>query len=227
VGQTVHAVDLSALPDEELVQRCRAREESAVRVLTKRYNQRLFRMARGILRSDHEAEDVVQEAYVRAFTGLNQFRGESAFGTWITRIAMNEALGRLRRRKPTVEWPEAGDEPLRANILQFPSSAGADPEVTMATRELRDVLERAIDNPPDAFRTIFVARMVEGLSVEETAELFNLRPETVKTRVHRARVRLRADLEARFGSEVMGAFSFDGARCERLTDAVLRRLGAA
>jgi len=223
--QSVHAVDLSALSDEDLVERCRARDEAAVRTLTKRYNQRLFRIARGILRQDAEAEDVVQEAYVRAFTSLDRFRGESAFGTWLTRIAMNEALGRLRKRKPTVEWPEGGDEPLRAHILQFPTSAAADPETTMASRQIRAVLEQAIDNLPDAFRSVFVARIVEGLSVEETAELFGIRPETVKTRVHRARTRLRADLEAQFGTTVTGAFRFDGARCDRMTDGVVRRLG--
>jgi RNA polymerase sigma-70 factor (ECF subfamily) len=223
------------LPDDELVRRCRLRRagepagnenEAAVRALTLRYNQRLFRIARGILRNDGEAEDVVQDAYVRAFTSLDQFRGDASFGTWLTRIAMNEALGRLRRRRATVDWPAGGDEPIRAQILHFPAaSSGADPEAAMATEQLREFIERAIDELPDTFRTVFVARMVEGLSIEETAELFGLRPETVKTRVHRARARLRASLESTLGSTVNEAFAFDGARCQRLTDAVVRRLG--
>ena len=129
--------------------------------------------------SDLEAEDVVQDTYVRALTGLEGFRGDSALGTWLARIAINEALGRLRRK-----MPEALDAPPAAPVV--------DPESLMATAESRVMLERAIDELPDAFRSVFVARMVEGMSVEETAELFGLRPETVKTRVHRARVRLRA-----------------------------------
>lgn len=214
------------LPDEELVRRVRLRDESAVRALTTRYNRRLYRIARGIVRNDAEAEDVVQEAYVRAFTSLDRFRGEAAFGTWLTRIALNDALGRVRGRRPTVDWPESGDEPLRAQILQFPqASSSADPEATMARREVQAMLERAIDELPDAFRAVFVARVIEGMSVEETAELFGLRPETVKTRVHRARARLRSSLEARLGAEMGRTFPFDGARCHRMTDAVVRRLG--
>jgi RNA polymerase sigma-70 factor (ECF subfamily) len=212
--------------DEELVGRVRARDEFAVRELTTRYNRRLYRLARGIVRNDAEAEDVVQAAYVRAFTSLDRFRGESAFGTWLTRIALNEALGRVRSRRPTVDWPGGGEEPIRAQILQFPSaSSSVDPEETMARREMQALLEGAIDELPDAFRTVFLARVVEGLSIEETAELFGLRPETVKTRVHRARARLRISLESRLGAEMRGLFPFDGARCHRMTDAVVRRLG--
>jgi RNA polymerase sigma-70 factor (ECF subfamily) len=215
--------------DETLVERARARDESAVRTLTRRYNQRLFRIARSILRNDAEAEDVVQETYVRAFTGLDRFRGEAGFGTWLTRIAMNEALGRLRRRQTTVAWPAEGvdgEGQLRAHILRFPAaSSPADPETTMAQREMKDLLERAIDQLPETFRTAFVARIVEGMSVEETADLIGIRPETVKTRVHRARVRLRADIDKQCGPLLSGAFPFDGRRCERLTEAVIRRLG--
>ena len=123
-----------------------ARDEAAVRAITKRYNRRLFRIARSILRDDAEAEDVVQETYVRAFTGLDMFRGDAAFGTWITRIAMNEALGRLRRRRPTVDWETYGENRNQAEIIHFPVSASAsDPEKTMAQSEVRAVLEQAID----------------------------------------------------------------------------------
>ena len=209
----------AVLTDADLVERCRLRDEDAVRELTRRYNQRLYRVARGILRSDAEAEDVVQEAYVRAFTGLEKFRGEAGIGTWLTRIAINEALGRVRKARPVVDV--ADDSPLALVNL---AAAAPDPEMQMATQESRVMLEQAIDDLPDAFRSVFVARMVEGLSVEETAEMFGLRPETVKTRVHRARARLRANLEARLGPAVREAFAFDGERCDRLTLAVIQRL---
>ena len=133
-----------ALSDEDLVELARARDEAAVRAITKRYNRRLFRIARSILRNDAEAEDVVQETYVRAFTGLDHFRGDAAFGTWITRIAMNEALGRLRRRRPTVDWETYGVNRNQAEIIHFPASAASnDPEKAMAQGEVRAVLEHA------------------------------------------------------------------------------------
>lgn len=211
VGAMTVKTELAGLPDANLAERCLARDEDAIRELTRRYNQRLYRIARGILRSDLEAEDVVQDTYIRALAGLERFRGQSALGTWLVRIAINEALGRLRRKKP-----EALDAPPAAPVV--------DPETLMATAESRVMLERAIDDLPDAFRSVFVARMVEGLSIEETADLFGLRPETVKTRVHRARVRLRASLETQLGPAVRESFAFDGARCDRLTDAVILRL---
>src|SRR5262247_2522598 len=143
------------LDDEDLVRLARGRDEAAVRAITSRYNRRLFRIARSILRNDAEAEDVVQETYVRAFTGLDMFRGDAAFGTWITRIAMNEALGRLRRRRPTVDWETYGANRRQAEIIHFPASAaGSDPEKTMAQSEVRAVLEQAIDELPDAFRAV-------------------------------------------------------------------------
>lgn len=217
--------DVDCLNDEELVGRARARDELAVRAITRRYNRRLFRVARSILRDDAEAEDVVQETYVRAFTGLDQFRGDAAFGTWITRIAMNEALGRLRRRRLTVDWESYGENRTTAQIVNFPmSAANNDPERTMAQGEIRDVLERAIDELPDAFRAVFVARLVEGMSIEETADLFGLKPETVKTRLHRARALLRDSLDKQLGTKLTSAFPFDGRRCDRLTEAVVRRV---
>jgi RNA polymerase sigma-70 factor (ECF subfamily) len=216
-----------SLSDEELLVRARLRDEQAVRALTLRYNRRLYRVARSILRNDSEAEDVVQETYVRAFTALDLFRGESGFGTWLTRIAMNEALGRLRRRRPTVDWDTHGEDRIQAEIIQFPGSAAVnDPERTMARSEIRDVLEHSIDDLPDAFRLVFVARVVEGMNVEETAELLGLRTETVKTRLHRARRLLRNTLEEQLGPALTDTFPFDGRRCERLTEMVVRRVCA-
>jgi len=213
------------LTDEDLVNLARARDEAAVRAITTRYNRRLFRIARSILRNDAEAEDVVQETYVRAFTGLDMFRGDAAFGTWITRIAMNEALGRLRRLRPTVEWETYGANRNQAEIIHFPASAVSnDPEKTMAQSEVRAVLEQAIDELPDAFRAVFVARIVEGMSVEETADLFGLQPATVKTRLHRARLLLREELDKQLGPALTSSFPFDGQRCDRMTETVVRRI---
>ena len=204
-----------SLSDEDLVGLARGRDEAAVRAITRRYNRRLFRIARSIL----------QETYVRAFTGLDMFRGDAAFGTWITRIAMNEALGRLRRRKPTVDWETYGVNRNQAEIIHFPASAASsDPEKTMAQGQVRAVLEQAIDQLPDAFRAVFVARIVEGMSVEETADLFGLRPETVKTRLHRARVLLRAELDKQLGPALTTSFPFGGQRCDRMTEIIVQRI---
>jgi RNA polymerase sigma-70 factor (ECF subfamily) len=223
----IQQADADALSDEVLVARARERDEAAVRSLTTRYNRRLFRVARSILRDDAEAEDVVQETYVRAFTGLDLFRGDAAFGTWITRIAMNEALGRLRRRRPTVDWETYGENRSQAQIIDFPvSAASKDPEKTRAQGEIRVVLEKAIDELPDSFRAVFVARIVENMSVEETADLYGLKPETVKTRLHRARALLRDALDKQLGPALTSAFPFGGRLCEAMTEKMVRLICA-
>jgi RNA polymerase sigma-70 factor (ECF subfamily) len=212
--------------DAELVQRARGRDEAAIRAIMQSNNRRLYRLARGILRNDSEAEDVVQETYVRAFTHLDSFRGDSSLATWLARIAMNEALGRLRRQRPGVEWTSLPPGVLEAQIIQFPlSSPPEDPEKSMAQREIQHVVEHAIDDLPEAFRIVFITRVIEGMNVEETAEILGLKPETVKTRLHRARAMLRDNVEKKIGPVVMDAFPFAGKRCERLTEAVLNRLG--
>jgi RNA polymerase sigma-70 factor (ECF subfamily) len=183
------------------------------------------RRPRGILRNDGEAEDVVQETYVRAFTHLEQFRGDSSLSTWLSRIAMNEALGRLRRQRPGVELDSLPQGTLEAQIIQFPLASSDDPEKTMAQREIQRVVEHAIDELPEAFRLVFITRVIEGMNVEETADILGVKPETVKTRLHRARTMLLENVEKKIGPVVMEAFPFAGKRCERLTDAVLKRLG--
>jgi RNA polymerase sigma-70 factor (ECF subfamily) len=188
-------------------------------------NRRLYRLARGILRNDAESEDVVQDTYVRAFTHLEQFRRESSLSTWLSRIAMNEALGRLRRQKRGVEWSNIGKSAPRAQIIPFPLASSEDPEKSMAQREIQAVVEHAIDELPEPFRLVFMMRVIEGMNVEETAEILALKPETVKTRLHRARALSRGSVERKIGPVVMGAFPFAGHRCERLTEAVLKRLG--
>jgi len=164
--------------DETLLARARRRDEAAVRTIIRQNNRRLFRMARSILKDDSEAEDVVQESYVRAFTRLADFRAEAALSTWLTRIVINEAYGRLRRRRPTLDW-ESAEAVLaaQAQIIPFPSwSSRTDPETAMAQNQIHGLLERAIDALPERFRTILVARLVEEVSVEETAKLLDLRP---------------------------------------------------
>src|SRR5712691_1505412 len=179
------------------------------------------------MHNDSEAEDVVQEAYMRAFAHLADFRGDAGLATWLSRIVLNEALGRLRRRRPTVDLTAIEEAPpSQGEVIPFPlASPQLDPERTMAQRQIQIVLEHAIDELPEAFRTVLIARVVEGMSVEETAELFGLRPATVKTRLHRARGLLRKALEKQVGSVVTDAFPFAGRRCERLRRAVLERLG--
>ncbi|MEO6381590.1 MAG: RNA polymerase sigma factor [Nitrobacter sp.] len=212
--------------DSELVRRACARDEGAIRAIMQANNRRLYRIARGILRNDSEAEDVVQETYVRAFTHLERFRGDSRLATWLARIAMNEALGRLRRQRPTVDWTTLESGTPNAQIVQFPVSATSDdPEKTMAQREIQHVVEQAVDELPEAFRIVFITRVIEGMNVEETAEILDIKPETVKTRLHRARTMLRENVEKRIGPVVMEAFPFAGKRCERLTGVVLGRLG--
>jgi RNA polymerase sigma-70 factor (ECF subfamily) len=212
--------------EAELVRRAQARDEASLRAIMQANNRRLYRLARGILRNDSEAEDVVQETYVRAFTHLDGFRGESGLSTWLSRIAINEALGRARARKPNVGLGALPEAVLEAEIIPFPfSPAASDPEKSMAQREIQLVVERAIDELPDVFRMVFIARVMEGLSIEETSELLGVKPETVKTRLHRARTMLRENVEKKIGPVVMDAFPFAGWRCERLTAAVLKRLG--
>ena len=204
-----------------LVQRSLARDAGAFRTIIKTYNQRLYRIARGILRNDAEAEDVVQEAYVRAFASLAAFRGDASLATWLSRIVINEALGRLRKRRRIVAMPENPE----AQVIRFPLNPSDDPERTMAQRQILALVERATDSLPDIYRVVFVARVIEGLSMEETADLLGVRPETVKTRLHRARTLLRKALDDEIGPVLLDAFPFAGRRCERLTEAVMRRLG--
>lgn len=214
-----------AEPDEaELVRRAVLKDEDAVRTIIQANNRRLYRVARSIVRDDGEAEDVLQEAYLQAFRALDRFRGDSSLSTWLTRIVANEALRRLRKRssQPNVEMLSAS-----AQIIPFPLSGhqSGDPERDMAQRELCQLVERAIDELPQEFRTVLIARALEGMSVEDTAESLGIRPETVKTRLHRARRLLKNALAEHIGPLFSDVFPFDGRRCARITDAVVRRLG--
>jgi RNA polymerase sigma-70 factor (ECF subfamily) len=218
------ALDLAALSEAELVALARQGRREAFRVLIQRGNQRLFRIARSVMRDDSEAEDVLQEAYTRAFAALEGFRGDAGFLTWLTRIVLNEAHGRLRRRRPTVDIDTLAET---AELIRFPGAPEpSDPERDAARAEARRLLERAIDALPEPYRVVFILREIEECSIEETAAALDLKPETVKTRLHRARRQLREQLEAALSSAVTGAFPFLGRRCERITARTLERLEA-
>jgi RNA polymerase sigma-70 factor (ECF subfamily) len=217
-----------AAGEPALVERAKSGDQSAFRAIMDQHNRRLYRVARAVMKDDTEAEDVVQETYLRAFSNLAKFRGESSLATWLTRIALNEAMGRKRKQRITVtlESVETAQEDTSAQIIQFPAmSTETDPERSAAQREIRILLERAMDALPEAFRLVFVMRDVEEMSIEETATYLGIRPETVKTRLHRARRLLRQSLDGQLASTLKGAFPFAGARCARITEAVLSRLG--
>jgi RNA polymerase sigma-70 factor (ECF subfamily) len=227
VEMAEHALPLSELDEAQLIERARQNDCAAIRLIIKQQNRRLYRIARSIVRDDSEAEDALQEAYLRAFSNLDAFRGEARLGTWLARIVINEALTCLRRRRPAMDIDLLAERPaLSAQIISIPHANPAlDPETTMAQREIRALLERAIDKLPDAFRGVVVARLVEGMGVQETAELFGILPQTVKTRLHRGRALLRREMEKHFGPVLGDAFPFAGRRCDRLTENVLARLG--
>jgi RNA polymerase sigma-70 factor, ECF subfamily len=193
--------------------------------IMRRHNRRLFRAARSITGTDWEAEEVVQDAYVRAFRALGTFRHEAALGTWLMRIVINEAQGRLRRRRQTLRLTELDDDTM-GDIIQFPGApSNTDPERQAAVGQIRAILESAIDALPAHFREVFILRQVEGLSIEETAHALSIAPETVKTRLHRAQARLRRALQQELAPALKDTFPFDGERCQRLAKIVLRRLG--
>jgi RNA polymerase sigma-70 factor (ECF subfamily) len=207
-----------------LVARAQGRDRDAIAAVMTRYNRRLYRVARSIMRNDEDAEDALQAAYLKAFNALPRFRGESSIGTWLTRIVINEALAMRRGTKMACAWNEGQAIPGSGRIVAFPL-AGVDPEKSLAQRQIQALIEQAIDELPDAFRTVLVARVLEQMSVEETAAALSLRAETVKTRLHRARHLLREAIERRVGPLILDVFPFDGWRCRRMTERVLEKLG--
>jgi RNA polymerase sigma-70 factor (ECF subfamily) len=213
------------LSDAELVERARAGDAHAIELIIRRYNRKLYRTARAILRDDAEAEDAVQEAYIRAFRGLASFRGDSSLSTWLTRIAANEALMRRRRNVRRAEViPMHGDEPL---MEEAADEAAPGPEREALGAEVRGLLERHIDALPDLYRAVFVLRAIEEMSVEETAESLELPPSTVRTRYFRARALLRTALDRRVDESLRDAFAFDGERCDRIVARVTLALARA
>lgn len=217
-------LDFSGMDAAGLAQHARRGDRGAFRAIMERYNQRLFRVARAVTGNDDEAQDVLQESYLRAFRGIGDFRGEAGLLTWLTAITLNEARGRLRKRRPMVELDVM--EERQSRVVPFPGlTLAADPEAEAARTETRLLLETAIDALPPDFRVVFMLREIEGCSVEDTAAQLAIKPQTVKTRLFRARQLLRADLERKFASGLGGVFPFLGARCARITARVLDRLG--
>jgi RNA polymerase sigma-70 factor, ECF subfamily len=211
--------------DVELVRRALARDADAVRTIMQLHNQRLYHTARGLSDSDSEAEDIVQEAYVNAFAHFAEFRGESALSTWLCKIVLNEALGRLRRGRRAAAFARSAALANFETVKDPFSRHCDDAERMVAQRQILNLVERATDTLPPAYRVVFVARAIEGLSNDETAELLGLRPETVRTRLHRARRLLREKLDEEIGGPVLlNAFPFKGRRCARLTASVMGRL---
>jgi len=221
-------VDYATLDDQALVAEVLAGHREAFRHIMQRCNQRLFRVARAVLGEDVEAEDVLQESYMRAYRKLDSFRGEASLSTWLTSIVLNEARGRLRKRHlmvglEQVDAASAG----HGQVVHFPAKFGSeDPSVSAARLQIRGLLERAIDELPESFRTVYMLRDVEECPIDETAHLLGIRPETVKTRLHRARRLLRGSLQESLSGTLGEAFPFMGRRCARVSDAVMARLEA-
>ncbi len=214
--------------DAELARRVGAGEEAALRLLMRRHNQTLFRTARAILRDDAEAEDAVQEAYLKAIRGIGGFRSEAKLATWLVRITVNESLARLRRvRRAAQVIPLAGDISGGTEAHENAMDENAEtPEEQTLRAETRRIMEAKIDALPDAFRTVFVLRAVEELSVEETAAALDIPEATVRTRFFRARSLLRESLSRELDMALEDAFHFAGERCDRITARVLARLAA-
>lgn len=209
--------------DDDLVRQALHGTTVAFELLMRRYNERVYRAARAIVRDEHEAEDVMQQAYVNAFTHLHQFSGASQFSTWLTRIAINESLARVRRRRMYDVFDEERRD-VRAVAAHSPSD---NPEHEAFRRELRVLLEWAVDTLPDGMREVFVLRDVEGLSTAEVAECLGITGDAVKTRLSRGRAALRRVLLDRTGASASAAFRFYRPRCDRIVAAVLAQIAAA
>lgn len=202
------------LTDAEVVQRVVNGDTALFEILVRRYNQRVYRAVRAVLRTDDEVEDVMQQAYLNAFAHLRQFAERAQFSTWLIRIAVNEALARLRKRG-RAEW--------EIETMELQSNA-PDPEQQAQTSQLRDVMETELAALPATYRTVLVLREVEGLSTAETAEALGVSDDVVKTRLHRARAMVRDGFARRAGDTLQAVYSFGSARCDRVTAAVMARL---
>jgi RNA polymerase sigma-70 factor, ECF subfamily len=211
----------SGLSDEQVVGLVLGGQTALYEVLMRRHNERIYRAARAILRDDREAEDVMQQAYVNAYAHLRQFDGRAAFATWLTRIAVHEALARTRRRGRYQQLDPAIEQ---APETLMSASSVPDPERRAIARELGAVLEAAIDRLADGSREVFVLREVQGLNTSETAASLGISEEAVKTRLSRAKVALRRDLAARAGVAASQAFAFHQSRCDRVVAAVFARI---
>jgi RNA polymerase sigma-70 factor (ECF subfamily) len=223
--ETVERAGFEASSDEEIVERVKSGDTALYEIIMRRYNQRLYRVARAILHDDAEAEDVMQDAYVRAYQHLDQFAGRAAFSTWLTRIAVHEALSRLRsrQRNQQLQMEDTGQdgEPYM-NVVE----TSPDPEQSASRAELRQLLEEAVLGLPEQYRTVIMLRDIEGLSTAETAAALELTEDNVKVRLHRGRAIARGWIFERVGAKAKDAFPFMGERCDRVVRSVLERLPA-
>lgn len=221
MASTAPIAHADQLSDDELVRFVLAGETDCFEHLMRRYNRRLFRAARAILRDESEAEEMVQEGWVRAYQHLSQFEGRASFSTWVTRIVVHECLARARKRARNEEID--GMEEVQKNSIGALSST-VTPEQNASTAQIRALLEQSIDALPDSYRHVFVMRDVEEMSTQETAECLGISEDNVKMRLHRARAQLRRELYARAGATSTAAFQFMGDRCDRVTAAVMARI---
>lgn len=209
------------MSDDDVVARVRGGDTAVFEILMRRYNQRLFRACRAIVRDDADAEDAVQQAYLAAYAHLDQFAGEARFSTWLTRIAVREALGKLRTRK---RRSEVGFDAEAEETTMKDQRDEDSPETHAARRELLGILESAVDALPEIYRVVFMMREVELMSTGETAEVLELSEEAVKVRLHRARGMLRQGLFERVDESLPRSFPFLGVRCDRIVAAVMAKL---
>jgi RNA polymerase sigma-70 factor (ECF subfamily) len=217
---------LDAVDDLTVVRSVQHGDAEAFAVLMRRYNRRLYRTARAILRDDAAAEDALQEGYVAAWRHIAEFRGDAQIGTWLTRIVVNQALQalrRTRREQVVVLFEEPPDERSRDEEIAESLSPRA-PETTMLRAEMRRLIESKIDDLPEAYRTVFMLREVEDMTVEETATALGIPAATVRSRLFRAKARLRESLAEELDTAVQEVFGFDGERCDRIVRAVLVRI---
>jgi RNA polymerase sigma-70 factor (ECF subfamily) len=214
-----------ALPDDEVVRRVRAGQTHLLELLFRRHGQRVYRIARAIVRDDAEAAEVVQETYLRAYDHLDQFGGRARFSTWLAKIAVHSAGERARRRSRRDAMDSGpGDKGKPAGEA---AATATDPEKEAFGKEVKVILEAAIDALPDGYRTVFILREIEEMSTAETAECLNLSQDTVKTRLHRARLLLQEKLHASVGSLGADAFRFGGARCDRMIATLVGRASSS
>lgn len=219
---TVEAASSALIPDEDVIERVRAGQAALFEILMRRHNQRVYRVARAILGNDTEAEDVMQETYLRAFVHLDQFENRAKFSTWLTKIAVHEALARARKagRLESLDAEADGETTPRLE----PMSNSRNPEEQLFGKQMQALLERALDTLPPSYRSVFVMREIEEMSTAETAGALGVTEEVVKTRLHRARGMLQADLYSRVGATTPAAFEFHLSRCDRVVDRVMSRI---
>ena len=225
-----HGGPPAALTDTDIVRRVQAGDGALFEILMRRHNQRVYRVVRAVVKDEADVEDVMQQAYINAFTHLHQFEERAQFSTWLIRIALHEAFGRRRKVQRSESTtaripPDAGADP--GGFMDTLSSPNADPERQAYAQELHRVLEAAVDTLPESYRTVFMLRDVEGLSTSETAEGLGLGDEAVKTRLHRARAMIRRAVTTQIGEVAASAFQFHAPRCDRVVAAVLASVSRA